>query len=162
MLDYLIVDMPPGTGDIQLTICQQLPLTAALVVTTPQDIALSDAAKGIAMFAQLKVPVLGIVENMSYFECGFCHNKTAIFSEKGAQKLSEKYNLPLLAQVPLDPIIREYADDGRSLLHEHPEHAISVIYRQAAIDMSRQLCERAEVLPMAANLASSIEITKLD
>lgn len=162
MLDYLIVDMPPGTGDIQLTMCQQLPLTAAVVVTTPQDIALSDAAKGIAMFEKLDIPVLGLIENMSYFECGKCHHRTAIFSQHGAQKLSEKYALPLLAQVPLDPIIREYADAGKSLLHEHVNHPISIIYREAAINLTRNLCEISDVLPLAANMASSIEITKLD
>lgn len=162
MLDYLIVDMPPGTGDIQLTMCQQLPLTAAVVVTTPQDIALSDAAKGIAMFDKLDIPVLGIIENMSYFECGHCHHKTAIFSQHGAQKLSDKYALPLLAQVPLDPIIREFADAGRSLLDEQSDHAISTIYKQAAMDLTRNLCEDLAVLPVAANMATSIEITNLD
>jgi ATP-binding protein involved in chromosome partitioning len=162
MLDYLIVDMPPGTGDIQLTMCQQLPLTAAVVVTTPQDIALSDAAKGIAMFDKLGIPVLGLIENMSYFECGYCHKKTAIFSENGAEKLSEKYALPMLAKVPLDPIIREFSDAGRSLIDEQGEHTISVIYKQAALDVTRYLSEDLEVLPVAANMASSIEITKLD
>lgn len=162
MLDYLIVDMPPGTGDIQLTMCQQLPLTAAVVVTTPQDIALSDAGKGIAMFDQLNIPVLGIIENMSYFECGHCHQKTAIFSEKGAGKLSEKYALPMLAEVPLDPIIREYADAGRSLIDEQSDHNITIMYKQAAMDLTRYLCEEVAVLPVAANMASSIEITKLD
>ncbi|MFW8589385.1 iron-sulfur cluster carrier protein ApbC [Glaciecola sp. 2405UD65-10] len=161
-LDYLIVDMPPGTGDIQLTMCQQLPLTAAVVVTTPQDIALSDAGKGIAMFEKLEIPVLGLIENMSYFECGHCHKRTAIFSEKGAQKLSSKYNLPILAQVPLNPIIREFADEGRSLLHEQQAHPVSIIYREAAINLSRNLCEIAQVLPLAANMASSIEVTRLD
>jgi ATP-binding protein involved in chromosome partitioning len=162
MLDYLIVDMPPGTGDIQLTMCQLLPLTAAVVVTTPQDIALSDAGKGIAMFDKLGIPVLGIIENMSYFECGHCHQKTAIFSENGAQKLSEKYALPILAKVPLDPTIGQFADAGRSLIDEQGDHSLSIIYKQAAIDVTRFLCEELEVLPIAANMASNIEITKLD
>ena len=162
LLDYLIVDMPPGTGDIQLTMCQQLPLTAAVVITTPQDIALSDAGKGIAMFDQLNIPVLGIIENMSYFECTHCHQRTAIFSQDGADKLSEKYALPMLAKVPLDPIIREYADAGRSLIDEQTEHSISMIYKQAAMDMSRYLCEEVSVLPAAENMAANIEITRLD
>lgn len=162
MLDYLIVDMPPGTGDIQLTMCQQLPLTAAIVISTPQDIALSDAAKGIAMFDKLNIPVLGIIENMSFFECGHCHERTAIFAQNGARKLSEKYKLPILAQVPLDPIIREFADDGRSLIDEQSKHSVSVIYKQAAIEVSKYLCEEVPVLPVAANMNSNIEITKLD
>lgn len=162
MLDYLIVDMPPGTGDIQLTMCQQLPLTAAVVVTTPQDIALSDAGKGIAMFDQLNIPVLGIIENMSYFECTHCHQRTAIFSQDGADKLSKKYALPMLAKVPLDPIIREYADEGRSLIDEQAEHSVSILYKQAAMDMSRYLCEDVAILPAAANMAANIEITRLD
>jgi ATP-binding protein involved in chromosome partitioning len=162
ILDYLIVDMPPGTGDIQLTMCQQLPLTAAVVVTTPQDIALNDAAKGIAMFDKLNIPVLGLIENMSYIDCGHCHQKTAIFGKQGAQKLSDKHALPLLAKVPLDPIVGEFADAGRSLIDERSEHSISVIYKQAAIDITRYLCEEADVLPMAANMASNIEITNIE
>ena len=161
-LDYLIVDMPPGTGDIQLTMCQQLPLTAAVVVTTPQDIALNDAAKGIAMFEKLNVPVLGLIENMSYFECGHCHQKTTIFGENGAQKLSEKYALPILAKVPLNPIIREYADAGRSIIDENSESSVAVIYKQAAIDMSRYLCEEVDVLSVAANMVDAIKITQIE
>lgn len=162
MLDYLIVDMPPGTGDIQLTMCQQLPLTAAVVVTTPQDIALSDADKGINMFEKLNIPVLGIIENMSYFQCGHCHQKTAIFSQDGAKKLSKKYALPMLGHIPLDPIIREFADAGRSLIDEQGNHPVALIYKQAAMDMTRYMVTELEVMPIAANMASNIEITKLD
>ena len=162
LLDYLIVDMPPGTGDIQLTMCQQLPLTAAVVVTTPQDVALSDAAKGIAMFEKLEIPVLGLIENMSYFECGHCHKKTAIFSEKGALKLSERYALPILAQIPLDPIIGEYSDKGKSVLIEQAQHPIALLYKQAAIDLSSQLCEVSTVSKIATNMASTIQVTQLD
>ncbi len=162
LLDYLIVDMPPGTGDIQLTMCQQLPLTAAVVVTTPQDIALSDAGKGIAMFDKLEIPVLGLIENMSYFECEKCHHRSDVFSSKGAQKLSQKYSLDILAEVPLNTKIREYADSGKSLLDEHPLDHISVIYKQAAMDLSKNLCEQTQVMQAAANMASSIEITRLD
>lgn len=162
MLDYLIVDMPPGTGDIQLTVCQNLPLTAAVVVTTPQDIALNDAAKGLAMFDKLNVPVMGLIENMSYFECGNCHHKTAIFAEEGAQKLADKYQLPVLAQLPLDPIIREFADAGKSLLDEQAEHKISKLYTEAALQLSKELAQNLDVLPVAANMANHINVTKLE
>lgn len=159
LLDYLIVDMPPGTGDIQLTMCQQLPLTAAIVVTTPQDIALSDAEKGIAMFNKLEVPVLGLVENMSYFECPNCQHRSNIFANHGAHRLSEKYALPMLAEVPLDPIIREYADSGRSIFAEAPEHGVAQVYLQAARMLSKQMSEQLEVSALAKQ--AQIDITQL-
>jgi ATP-binding protein involved in chromosome partitioning len=131
-LDYLIVDMPPGTGDIQLTMAQQVPLSGAVVVTTPQDLALADAIKGIAMFNKVNIPVLGLVENMSYHLCCQCGHKEAIFSEQGGDKLSEKYNLPLLGKLPLNIDIRQHADSGKPLQVSNPEHALSEAYRQLA------------------------------
>ena len=131
-LDYLIVDMPPGTGDIQLTMAQQVPLSGAVVVTTPQDLALADAIKGIAMFKKVNIPVIGLVENMSYHLCGQCGHKEAIFSELGGDKLSEMYNLPLLGKLPLNIDIRQHADTGKPLQVSNPEHVLSETYRQLA------------------------------
>jgi ATP-binding protein involved in chromosome partitioning len=159
LLDYLIVDMPPGTGDIQLTMAQQLPLTAAVVVTTPQDIALSDAEKGIAMFNKLEVPVLGIVENMSYFECPACHHQTPIFATKGAHRLSQKYSLPILAEIPLDPCIREFADSGKSIFAEAPEHPITQLYLDAAHLLSKQMCQQLTISTLVQQ--AQIDVTQL-
>lgn len=131
-LDYMIVDMPPGTGDIQLTMAQKVPLSGAVVVTTPQDLALADAIKGIAMFNKVDIPVLGLIENMSYHLCSQCGHKEAIFSEMGGDKLSEKYNLPLLGKLPLNIDIRQHADSGTPILISKPEHALSESYRQLA------------------------------
>ena len=131
-LDYLIVDMPPGTGDIQLTMAQQVPLSGALVVTTPQDLALADAVKGIAMFNKVNIPVLGLVENMSYHLCSQCGHKEAIFSELGGDKLSEKYNLPLLGKLPLNIDIRQHADSGKPIQISKPQHPLCETYRQLA------------------------------
>lgn len=111
-LDYLIIDMPPGTGDIQLTLAQQIPLTAAIVVTTPQDVALADASKGIAMFDKVEVPVLGIVENMSYHICSNCGSKEHIFGTGGAAKLAQEKGAALLGQIPLHVNVRQDVDQG--------------------------------------------------
>lgn len=111
-LDYLIIDMPPGTGDIQLTLAQQIPLTAAIVVTTPQDVALADASKGIAMFDKVEVPVLGIVENMSYHICSSCGSKEYIFGTGGAAKLAHEKGACLLGQIPLHVNVRQDVDQG--------------------------------------------------
>ncbi|WP_158968565.1 iron-sulfur cluster carrier protein ApbC [Paraglaciecola sp. L3A3] len=131
-LDYLIVDMPPGTGDIQLTLAQQIPVSGAVIVTTPQDLALADATKGIAMFNKVHTPVLGIVENMSYHQCVNCGHQEAIFSEHGGDKLAEKYQLPLLAQLPLNIQIRQHAEGGTPLQIAEPENILSQSYRQLA------------------------------
>ena len=128
-LDYLIVDLPPGTGDIQLTLAQQVPTTAAIVVTTPQNIALADAIKGVSMFQKVDVPVFGVVENMSYFQCPACGHEADIFGHDGGESLAQDHNLPLLAQLPLEPIMRQSADQGKPLLVECPSHPQSNRYK---------------------------------
>jgi ATP-binding protein involved in chromosome partitioning len=112
-LEYLIVDMPPGTGDAQLTLIQQVPLSGVVMVTTPQEVALSDVRRGIVMFRETKVPVLGIVENMSYFECPDSGKKYDIFGHGGGAQVAEQYGIPLLAEIPIDPMIREGGDAGK-------------------------------------------------
>ncbi len=121
----MVVDLPPGTGDAQLTMAQQVPLSGAVIVSTPQDIALLDARKGLNMFRKVDVPVLGIVENMSYFRCPHCGERSDIFSHGGARREAERLGVPFLGEVPLDMIIRETSDEGRPIVVSHPqsEHA---------------------------------------
>ncbi|MDB2331043.1 iron-sulfur cluster carrier protein ApbC [Alteromonas sp.] len=154
VLDYLIVDMPPGTGDIQLTMAQQVPLTASVVVTTPQDLALADAQKGISMFEKVNVPVLGLIENMSYYQCRACGTKDYIFSKDGGEALAERHGLPLLGQLPLDIGIREHADAGTPLLVSSPDSPLATCYREAARALSMQL---ALTVPNAKHGASHIK-----
>ncbi|MDC8830662.1 iron-sulfur cluster carrier protein ApbC [Alteromonas gilva] len=146
VLDYLIVDMPPGTGDIQLTMAQQVPLTAALVVTTPQDLAIADAQKGIAMFNKVNIPVLGLVENMSYYQCTACGHKDYIFAKDGGNVLAERYGLPLLGALPLDIQIREHAGSGKPLLLSAPDGPLAEAYRDMARAVSLEL---ATTVPVA-------------
>ncbi|MBI3600705.1 MAG: iron-sulfur cluster carrier protein ApbC [Nitrospinae bacterium] len=115
-LDYLVIDLPPGTGDAQLTLAQTIPLTGAVVVTTPQDISLIDARRAIVMFEKIGVPVLGIVENMSYFLCPHCSGKTEIFSSGGGEKTSRKYDIPLIGKIPIDIEIRSGGDSGKPVV----------------------------------------------
>jgi ATP-binding protein involved in chromosome partitioning len=117
-LDYLIVDLPPGTGDIQLTMAQKIPVTAALIVTTPQDIALLDARKAYHMFRKVKIDVIGMIENMSTHLCSQCGHQEAIFGEGGGSRMARQYDLPLLAQLPLDIKIREQADAGKIIVSD--------------------------------------------
>ena len=131
-LDYLIVDMPPGTGDIQLTMAQQVPTTAAVVVTTPQDIALADARKGIAMFAKVQIPVLGIIENMSYHICSQCGHHEPLFGTGGGERVASQYGLALLGQMPLHIQIREHMDAGLPTLLAEPAGELANRYRQMA------------------------------
>jgi len=119
-IDYLVIDLPPGTGDVQLTMVQTIPLTGAVVVTTPQDVALIDARRAIKMFAEVKVPVLGIVENMSYFVCPHCSERSEIFSKGGGEKTSERYDVPLLGKIPIEMEIREGGDTGKPIVVSAP------------------------------------------
>jgi ATP-binding protein involved in chromosome partitioning len=139
-LDYLIVDMPPGTGDIQLTLAQNMPVTAAVIVTTPQDLALADAIKGIAMFNKVDINVLGIVENMSYHVCTECGHKAHIFGADGGQRIAQKYQTELLAQLPLNMQIRELADTGSQFMFSgQADSGIQQIYQTLALKLSYKL-----------------------
>jgi ATP-binding protein involved in chromosome partitioning len=131
-LDYLVVDLPPGTGDTQLTLAQQVPVSGAVIVTTPQDIALLDARKGFKMFEKVEVPVLGIVENMSIHICSKCGHEEHIFGEGGGQRMSEQYNVDFLGALPLDIRIREETDSGKPTVVAEPDSRISQIYREIA------------------------------
>lgn len=131
-IDYLIVDMPPGTGDIQLTLSQSVPVSAVVIVTTPQDIALLDARKGIEMFRKVNVPVLGVVENMSLHTCTHCGHTEAIFGEHGGERLAEEYGIRLLGQLPLRADIRQQTDAGKPPVADNPDSDISQTYRSIA------------------------------
>jgi ATP-binding protein involved in chromosome partitioning len=138
-LDVMVVDMPPGTGDAQLTMAQQVPLAGAVIVSTPQDLALIDARRGIAMFRRVNVPVLGIVENMSTFICPHCGGRTDIFGHGGARREAERLGVPFLGEVPLDLAIRETSDAGRPVVATDPDGAHAAIFRAIAERVRDQL-----------------------
>ena len=138
-LDYLIVDMPPGTGDIQLTLSQKVPVTGAVIVTTPQDIALLDARKGLKMFEKVGIPILGIVENMSTYVCPSCGHTEHIFGSGGGQKMCSDYHVPFLGSLPLNLSIREQADAGRPTLVSEPDGLISQTYKEIARQVAIQI-----------------------
>ncbi len=131
-LDYLVVDLPPGTGDIQLTLAQKVPVTGAVIVTTPQDIALIDARKGLKMFEKVGIPILGVVENMSVHVCPKCGHESHIFGSGGAARMCQDYGTELLGQLPLDESIRQQADSGRPTVVADPEGKAAEIYRRIA------------------------------
>jgi ATP-binding protein involved in chromosome partitioning len=143
-LDYLIVDMPPGTGDIQLTLCQKVPLTGALIVTTPQDIALLDARKGLKMFEKVGVPILGLVENMSVYVCPNCGHTEHIFGADGGRRMSAEYGVDYLGALPLNLSIREQADSGRPTVVSDPDGEIAAIYKSVARQMAVKIAQRAK------------------
>jgi len=143
-LDYLIVDMPPGTGDIQLTMSQKVPVTGAVIVTTPQDIALLDARKGLKMFEKVGIPILGIVENMSTHICSNCGHAEAIFGEGGGEKMCGEYGVDFLGALPLTMSIRQQADSGKPTVVADPDGPISVIYKKIARKIAIKVAEKAK------------------
>ncbi len=141
-LDYLIVDMPPGTGDIQLTLSQKVPVSGAIIVTTPQDIALADALRGLRMFEKVKIPVLGLVENMSSFVCPGCGEATPLFGDGGGVEVARQNDLPLLAKLPLDIRIRRETDGGSPTVVTEPDSPLGLAFRDLALNTVARLAQR--------------------
>ena len=143
-VDYLIVDLPPGTGDIQLTLAQRVPVTGAVIVTTPQDIALIDARKGLKMFEKVGIPIFGIVENMSTHICSSCGHEEPIFGAGGGERMGKDYNVELLGQLPLDIRIREQADSGMPTVVADPDGRVAQIYKQIARRVAVKIAEKQQ------------------
>ncbi|MCG8378718.1 MAG: iron-sulfur cluster carrier protein ApbC, partial [Proteobacteria bacterium] len=142
-LDYLIIDLPPGTGDIQLTLCQKIPVSGAVIVTTPQDIALLDAKKALKMFEKVEVPVLGVIENMSTHICSNCGHEEHIFGSGGGEQMAKQYDVDLLGSLPLDINIRESVDNGKPTVAMEPESPVSISYREIARRAAAKLALQA-------------------
>jgi ATP-binding protein involved in chromosome partitioning len=143
-IDYLVVDLPPGTGDIQLTLAQRVPVTGAVIVTTPQDIALMDARKGLKMFEKVNIPILGVVENMSLHICSKCGHAENIFGSGGGDRMSKDYGIDLLGSLPLDIRIREQADSGKPTVVADPDGQVAEIYRQIARKVAVKIAEKQQ------------------
>ena len=143
-VDYLVVDLPPGTGDIQLTLAQRVPVTGAVIVTTPQDIALMDARKGLKMFEKVNIPILGVVENMSLHICSKCGHEENIFGSGGGDRMSKDYGIDLLGSLPLDIKIREQADSGMPTVVAEPDGRVAEIYREIARKVAVKIAEKQQ------------------
>ncbi|MDX1367817.1 iron-sulfur cluster carrier protein ApbC [Pseudomonas sp.] len=148
-LDYLVVDMPPGTGDIQLTLAQKVPVSGAVIVTTPQDLALLDAKKGVEMFRKVNIPVLGVVENMAVHICSNCGHAEHLFGEGGGEKLAAQFGVDLLASLPLSMAIRMQSDGGKPTTIADPESQIAMIYQEIARNVGARIAqgERQQAMP---------------
>lgn len=155
-VDYLLIDMPPGTGDIQITLAQKVPVTGAVIVTTPQDIALLDAKKGVEMFRKVNVPVLGVVENMAIHICSNCGHEEHVFGSGGGERIAKDYQTELLGSLPLHLSIREDADAGKPSVVADPDSAVSKIYR----DVARKLSANLWLQNLDAQAVPEIEITE--
>jgi len=152
-LDFLLIDLPPGTGDIQLTLSQKIPVAGAVIVTTPQDIATLDARKALNMFEKVEVPVLGIVENMAVHTCSNCGHVEHLFGEGGGQRMAEQYGVPLLGSLPLDIAIREQGDVGAPIVVAQPQSAAAQAYLAAAQRLAEELAKRPRAsIPIVSSL----------
>ncbi|WP_122588420.1 iron-sulfur cluster carrier protein ApbC [Pseudomonas viridiflava] len=154
-LDYLIIDMPPGTGDIQLTLAQKVPVAGAVIVTTPQDLALLDARKGVEMFRKVNIPVLGVVENMAVHICSNCGHAEHLFGEGGGEKLASQYDVELLASLPLSMLIREQADGGKPTTIAEPESQIAMVYQELARHVGARIVLQEAASPAMPTISVS-------
>lgn len=156
-LDYLLIDLPPGTGDVQLSLSQMVPLAGAITVTTPQEVALYDVRKGMAMFQKVNVPLLGIIENMSFFVCGHCGERTEIFSHGGGERAAVKVGVPFLGSIPIDPAIRDGGDTGHPIVVANPESPQAVAFRDIAKKVSEALSQSGKESPSIDSLLKKIK-----
>jgi ATP-binding protein involved in chromosome partitioning len=160
-LDFLLIDLPPGTGDVPLTLSQLVPLTGAITVTTPQEVALSDVRKGMMMFKKVNVPLLGVIENMSYFVCGHCGERSEIFSFGGGERAAEKFGVPFLGRIPIDPAIREAGDSGNPIVTHQPSSPQAKVFMQIATTVVEQLRQSDEgqggAMPSMADLLKKVK-----
>jgi ATP-binding protein involved in chromosome partitioning len=147
-LDYLLIDLPPGTGDAQLTLAQSLPLAGAVIVMTPQDLAMHIASKALAMFRQLQVPILGIIENMSGFACPHCGTSSAVFRQGGARRASQRLDVPFLGEIPLDPRVCQSSDRGEPIVTGHPESPVADAFRRVAKTLAERMSASALSVPV--------------
>jgi ATP-binding protein involved in chromosome partitioning len=154
-LDYLVIDMPPGTGDIQLTLAQKVPVSGSVIVTTPQDLALLDARKGVEMFRKVNIPVLGVVENMAVHICSQCGHAEHLFGEGGGEKLASQYGVELLASLPLSILIREQADNGKPTAIAEPDSQIAMIYQELARQVGARLVLQDAASPAMPSITVS-------
>lgn len=138
-LDYLVVDMPPGTGDVQLSLAQLVPVTGVVLVSTPQEVAMQDVRKAFHMFEKVRIPIMGVVENMSYFKCEHCDHKHALFGEDGGKGLARKFNTQLLAQIPIVTQVREGGDEGRPIVLRDPKSEVALAFRELARKVAQQV-----------------------
>jgi ATP-binding protein involved in chromosome partitioning len=152
-LDFLVIDLPPGTGDAVLTVVQQVPVTGGVIVTTPQDVALLDVGRGMAMFAQVSTPVLGVVENMSGYVCPQCGTTDALFGAGGADALAARFGVPLLARIPIASAVREAGDRGAPIVIADPAHATSRLFRELAGRVAADARDRAATAESGLSLA---------